>query len=94
MQTNFSDAGHHMGLRPGSANCSDYLTRLDDRPDRPHLHPAFAGAGAPPRLGIKIPFQQNAAWVRPVPSLQEPPSGAEDKKVIPEGIAEPAPVKV
>jgi small-conductance mechanosensitive channel len=33
------------------------------------------------RRGIEIPFQQNAAWTRREPSLQEPASRAEDKKV-------------
>jgi moderate conductance mechanosensitive channel len=33
------------------------------------------------RLGIKIPFQQNAAWIQRAPSLPEPASGAEDKRV-------------
>lgn len=31
------------------------------------------------RLGIQIPFQQNAAWVRRPPSLSEPATGAGDK---------------
>src|SRR4029077_2426826 len=33
------------------------------------------------RLGIEIPFQQNAAWVRWQPSLQESASSTEVKKV-------------
>jgi small-conductance mechanosensitive channel len=33
------------------------------------------------RLGIEIPFQQNAAWVRRQPSLQESASSPEVKKV-------------
>jgi len=32
-------------------------------------------------VGIEVPFQQNAAWVRPVASLQDPASSDADKKV-------------
>jgi small-conductance mechanosensitive channel len=32
------------------------------------------------RLGVEIPFQQNAAWIRRRPSVQDPATSAEDKK--------------